>query len=129
MIDVAFSAESFELRGLDTKEADELAQLLAAEIDRELRELIEPRFQAIVGALNSLGHHLKPEFGHLAGAESFRDDDDSGSEYMQAADSVRFDHFHRIRPHLASRQRPRFGVKTTLVALRDLGRNNFPISR
>lgn len=73
MLDHRFSLAEFDRRGLDTEEAQQLAELLAEEVTKELQTAIEPVFRDIVLRLNEMGHQLKPEQVGL-GEISYRDD-------------------------------------------------------
>lgn len=80
MIDERFSAASFASCGIDSQEAQTLADLLAEEVQKEMQGVIEERFKAIIKRLNDMGHDLKPEtisFGEL----TYRDDYDDDQGY------------------------------------------------
>jgi hypothetical protein len=74
MIDDRFSAESFISFGIDTNESQKLADSLAAEIAKELHEIVNAKVIEIVEKLNSMGHSLQPEYEAKIGDISFRDD-------------------------------------------------------
>jgi len=74
MIDERFSAASFASRGLGSKAARELADLLAEEIQKEMNQLIEPHLSRIIERLNAMGHALKAEYPPAPGDFSYRDD-------------------------------------------------------
>jgi hypothetical protein len=59
MVDERFSAKEFSARGLDTEEAQKLADLLAEEIQAEINEVAEAKMNEIVERLNKMGHDLK----------------------------------------------------------------------
>ncbi|MBH8575062.1 hypothetical protein I8752_18975 [Nostocaceae cyanobacterium CENA369] len=58
MIDERFSEQSFVKCGLDTDEARELSNLLAEEILKELKLLINSQLLEIIHCLNQLGHNI-----------------------------------------------------------------------
>lgn len=74
MIDERFSARSFSERGLDTQAAQELADLLAREIQEEMHGIISAKLLTIVQKLNAMGHALEPEQPPVPGDVSYRDD-------------------------------------------------------
>lgn len=74
MIDEKFSLASFEACGLNTKEGEKLAELLADEIQKELHKVIETQVLKIIDQLNTMGHCLKLEYPSIPGDISFRDD-------------------------------------------------------
>ena len=74
MIDERFSAESFASLGLGTEAARDRADLLAEEIQKEMYRVIEPHLSRIIEDLNAMGHTLKPEYPHIPGDFSYRDD-------------------------------------------------------
>jgi hypothetical protein len=79
MLDERFSASAFSVCGIDTNQAQALADLLAEEVQKEMQEAIEQQFVGIVKRLNEMGHNLKPET-IAVGQLSYKDDyeDDSG---------------------------------------------------
>src|SRR6266404_3075871 len=80
MINERFSLAAFEVRGLDTEAARDLADSLADEIQKEMHEVVLVHFANVVERLNAMGHALKPEYPPMPGDLSYRDDweDDSG---------------------------------------------------
>jgi|SRR3982750_4138832 hypothetical protein len=74
MIDERFSATAFDACGLDSKAAQELADLLADEIQQEMHQVIETHLSKIIERLNSMGHALKAEYPPFLGDFSYRDD-------------------------------------------------------
>ncbi len=81
MIDEKFSAESFNLAGIDTNESKKLSNLLAEEVAQELHKVVNVKIIEIVEKLNSIGHSLKPEYEPKIGEISFRDDFWKNEEY------------------------------------------------
>ena len=82
MIDERFSAEAFISSGVDTDEAQKLAELLAEVVAKELHEIVNAKFIEIIKKLNSMGHFLKPEYEAKVGDISFRDDLSENGKYQ-----------------------------------------------
>jgi hypothetical protein len=82
MIDKRFSAEAFISVGIDTDEAQKLADLLAEEVAKELHEITNAKVIEIVEKLNSMGHSLKPEYEPKIGDISFRDNFFENEKYQ-----------------------------------------------
>ncbi len=82
MIDERFSAEAFISFGIDTDEAQNLAELLAEEVANELHEVVTAKVIEIVKKLNSMGHSLKSEYESKVGDISFRDDSFEDGKYQ-----------------------------------------------
>jgi hypothetical protein len=74
MIDERFSAAKFTECGIDSKASEHLAKLLGDELQVEMHEVIQVKFNEIVEQLNKMGHNLKPEYPPIPGDISFRDD-------------------------------------------------------
>lgn len=74
MIDKRFSLEKFKSLGVDSVEAEELADELSLEIQKEIHETILKEFVGIVGKLNKLGHNLRIYEDFRLGNYAFRDD-------------------------------------------------------
>ncbi len=82
MIDERFSAEAFISSGIDTDEAQKLADLLAEEVANKLHQVVNAKVTEIVEKLNSIGHSLKPECEFKVGDISFRDDSFEDGKYQ-----------------------------------------------
>jgi hypothetical protein len=74
MVDERFSADAFERCGLDTQAAQDLADILADEIQREMHQVVTDHFLAIIERLNRMGHGLKPLQPPAPGEIAFRDE-------------------------------------------------------
>ena len=74
MIDERFSVTSFSERGLDSPAAQELANLLAREIQEEMHRIISANMRTIVQRLNAMGHALEPDQPPVPGDVSYRDE-------------------------------------------------------
>jgi|SoiMethySBSTD1v2_1073268.scaffolds.fasta_scaffold1019425_3 hypothetical protein len=74
MVDERFSAAKFTEYGVDSEEAEQLAKLLGDEIQVEMHEVIQVKFNEIIERLNKMGHNLKSEYPPIPGDISFRDD-------------------------------------------------------
>ena len=81
MIDEKFSQEAFESLGLDTPEANKLAQELAKEVQNEIHEVLYPAFQQIIEKLNKMGHNLKLYEDVIPGDIAYRDDSNDNGHY------------------------------------------------
>jgi hypothetical protein len=91
VIDDRFSSSTFALYGLDSKEARDLADLLAEEIKKEMQSIVEAHFTNIVERLNAMGHTLKPEviaLGELSYRDDFEDEDSYRCKLRVAFDFV-----------------------------------------
>lgn len=81
MIDDRFSLEKFESLGEDTAAAEELAEALSSEIQKEIHETILKEFIGIIGKLNKLGHNLSVyediQFGNYAFRDDFTDENNN----------------------------------------------------
>lgn len=80
MVDQRFSSSAFASRGLDSEEAQQLADELEEEVQKEMQTVLEVKFGDIVDRLNRMGHNLKPERVAL-GELSYRDDDEDEKGY------------------------------------------------
>ena len=81
MIDETFSADSFTRLGLDTDESLELSEMLAQEMKKEMRQVLETKFREIIATLNSMGHNLRLDGETSLGEISYRDDYSDGDGY------------------------------------------------
>ena len=74
MIDKRFSLAKFESLGEDTVAAEELAEALRLEIEKEIQEPMLKEIIRIVDQLNKLGHNLRLYEDIQMGNYAFRDD-------------------------------------------------------
>ena len=81
MIDERFSTDSFAKLGLNTEESRQLSDLLEQEVNKEMQEVVETKFEEIITRLNFMGHNLKLEQKKTVGEIAFRDDDYSNEDY------------------------------------------------
>lgn len=74
MIDGRFSLAKFESLGKDTVAAEELAEALKLEIQKEIHKTILKEITGIITKLNKLGHDLRIYEDIRLGNYAFRDD-------------------------------------------------------
>lgn len=92
MLDERYSRSAFEVAGLDTPEAADLAASLQDDILVELDAAVRDAFLQIVRRLDGMGHHLKPYSPPVPGDLSFRDDSgEEGTESYQCGLRVGLD--------------------------------------
>jgi len=86
MMDERFSSQAFSSCGLDSREARQLADLLADEIRLEVHEVLDQYMRVLIERLNAMGHNLKLETSYQGdtsypGDISYRDDWEDSSGY------------------------------------------------
>ena len=81
MIDKRFSAHAFEMRGLNSDAARQLADCLAEESQQEMHKVIAVHLKQIIEQLNSMGHNLQPYGEIVPGEIAYRDDTEDKTGY------------------------------------------------